>query len=219
MLRKMTTRWDANEHAKFQQAADAKRDEFCQSIRKTGLWDYLSPCEQAHIQSTLVTMTERQQVDASWRLESVLTLMWVLGISHSVLPYDVMANPDLLKQFPLPDTKTFIRSVQLRKHEEISRTRQLIERGDALPSDEKTKQPGFRSYDDIVRTTAWMAAKDGTILPCINEDFPAKGKAYRDLTDKEWSEVRSITVERHYTLNWLCGFAPDNRWDEVPTDT
>jgi len=26
-------------------------------------------------------------------------------------------------------------------------------------------------------------------------------------------------MERHKALNWLCGFAPGNRWDETPTDT
>ena len=58
-----------------------------------------------------------------------------------------------------------------------------------------------------------------TIAPCIADDFPAKGKAYRDLTAEEWSELRSITAERHYALNWLCGRAPKNKWDETPTDT
>jgi hypothetical protein len=53
----------------------------------------------------------------------------------------------------------------------------------------------------------------------IDEDFAVHGKAYRDLSPEEWSEVRSITLERHFALNWLCGYAPNNRWDETPTDT
>jgi hypothetical protein len=53
----------------------------------------------------------------------------------------------------------------------------------------------------------------------IADDYPAKGKAYRDLNTEEWAEVRSVTVERHFTLNWLCGYAPLNDWDRTPTGT
>jgi hypothetical protein len=31
--------------------------------------------------------------------------------------------------------------------------------------------------------------------------------------------VGSITEERHFALNWLCGYAPDNDWDATPTPT
>ena len=47
----------------------------------------------------------------------------------------------------------------------------------------------------------------------------SEAASYRDLTDEEWSSIRSIAFERHFALNWLCGYAPDNRWDETPTDT
>jgi hypothetical protein len=53
----------------------------------------------------------------------------------------------------------------------------------------------------------------------IEEDFPAKGKAYRELSAEEWSEVRSVTFERHIALNWLCGYSLGNEWDHTPTET
>jgi hypothetical protein len=31
--------------------------------------------------------------------------------------------------------------------------------------------------------------------------------------------VSSATIERHFALNWLRGYAPGNEWDETPTDT
>jgi hypothetical protein len=147
--------------------------------------------------------------------------MWALGMLPALPPYDTMADPGLLKQIPLRDVAAFVQGAHLREQAAIdgardaaeswhwrSRTRELIERGDAFPDDPRMKAAGFGCYDDIVRFSA-----------CIGEDFPAKGKAYRDLTEIEWSEVRSITAERHYALNWLCGYAPDNKWDETPTDT
>lgn len=232
MLEQMTAKWNADERDKFGREAESRREQFWRGLRDVGLWQHLSPREQAHAQSTIVTMTVQQQVDASWRMEAAQTLMWALDMLPELPRYDRMASLDLLKQIPSRDVTAFIRSARFRDRAELdrardtaefwhwrSRTRELIERGESFPDDEKMKAAGFRSYDDIVRFSARNAAEQGTIPPCVGEDFPAKGKAYRDLSDGEWSEVRSITAERHFALNWLCGHAPDNNWDETPTDT
>ena len=232
MLSAMSSKWSADENEKFQQHAKAQRDQFWQGLRDAGLRRYLSPREQAHAQSTMVTMTERQQIDATWRVEAAQALMWALGMLAELPPYDTRAKHDLLKQIPSDDLASFIKSARLREQSELdrardtaefwhwrSRTRELIERGQEFPDNEHMKSMGFRSYDDIVRFSARNAAQKGTIPPCIDDDFPAKGKAYRDLSPEEWQEVRSITAERHFALNWLCGFAPGNKWDDSPTDT
>ncbi len=78
---------------------------------------------------------------------------------------------------------------------------------------------GFHSFEQIVQEVAKEAHKQGEVPQIRDDDFLAKGKAYRDLTDDEWSEVRSITMERHYALNWICGYAKGNQWDKTPTDT
>ena len=158
--------------------------------------------------------------------------MWALGLLPTLPPYDIKARHDILMQIPTSDPAAFVSSAKLRDQAELerarstaelwhwrSRTRELIERGEAFPSDPELKKAGFRNYDDIVRFSARNAAQKGSIPPRIGDDFPAKNKAYRDLTSEEWSEVMSITMERHFTLNWLCGCAADNKWDETPTDT
>ncbi len=228
----MASKWGAGESEKFRQKAEALRDDYWRRLRDAGLWQHLSPREQMHAQSTMETMTQQQQVEASWRIEAAQTLMWALGMLPELPPYDTKATHELLKQIPSSDATAFIRSAKLREQSEIdrardtvelwhwrSRTREIIERGDAFPADAKMKAAGFQTYDDIVRFSARNAAQQGTIPPCVNDDFPAKGKAYRDLTGEDWSAVRSITSERHFALNWLCGYAPDNKWDETPTDT
>ena len=53
----------------------------------------------------------------------------------------------------------------------------------------------------------------------IRDDFAVKGKSYAELSPEEWSEVQSISIERHRALNWLCGYSPHNDWDTTPTDT
>lgn len=96
---------------------------------------------------------------------------------------------------------------------------QVIEAGHPFPDDPAMTARGIRSFDDLAQDAA-MAAQERNVFPAtIDGDFPAKGKAYRNLTEMEWSEVRSIAMERHKTLNWLCGYAPGNCWDETPTET
>ena len=59
-----------------------------------------------------------------------------------------------------------------------SRTRQLIERGDAFPADEKMKAAGFHSYDDIVRISARNGAQEDTIRACNGEEHSHSGLKY-----------------------------------------
>ncbi len=232
VMAQIIEQYDADKLKQFVRQAEAHRDDYWQSLRDAGLWTHMSPKEQTLSQSTLVTMTEQQQIDASFRIETIQALMWALGLIPEMPSYDTLASHEILEQVPSDNLPGFLKSAQLRNQTDIdeardtaefwnwrSRTRQLIERGDDFPKSDEMARAGFHSYDDIVRFSAGKAAEAGTIPQCIDGDFPAKGKAYRDLTAEEWSEVNSITMERHFALNWLCGRAPGNNWDETPTDT
>jgi hypothetical protein len=63
------------------------------------------------------------------------------------------------------------------------------------------------------RATSWRA--EGAIPEPIDGDFPAFGKAFRELAADEHAAVAATALERLYALNWLCGYASD--WDSVPT--
>ena len=206
----------------MQEAADRLADSF----RKLGLWEFLTDKEAQFFSTHPLDLTQQQIINASWRIESVMVLMWALGIIPEVLPFDHQAKPDLMEQIPHENIPDFLISAHLLDQKIIekcrslaelwhwrSRTRELIEQGS------KPNILGDRSLDDVVRTTASVAYKQGDLPNILDEDFAAIGKAYRDLTDAEWCLVRSIAFERHFALNWLCGYAPDNRWDETPTDT
>jgi len=222
--------WSEEERRKLAREGESRRDRFWLGLRGLGLWSELTPGERELARTTIVTMTDRQQADASWRIEALQALMWALGMLSQLPPYDTMADHELLERVPVRPPADFWRGAQLRPQSEIerardaaelwhwrSRTRRLIEAGDRLP--EGVRAAGFGSHDEIVRFTARRAQEDGSIPTCLDDDFPAKGKAYRDLTEEEWREVTSIAAERHLALNWLCGYAPGNRWDETPTET
>jgi hypothetical protein len=205
---------------------------FSAKLREENLWDDVSPKEKELLELHVKDITQQQLVNALWRLEDIQMLMWALGLIPSLPLYDVQADGELLKQIPSVTAAEFITSAKLREEKEIdrarevaemwhwrSRTRQCQEEGRPCPVTDWMRTAGLSSYEEIIRKTAVWAAKDGKLPKCIDEDFPVNGKAYRDLTLDEWSMVRSITMERHFALNWLCGYAPDNQWDNTPTET
>ncbi len=196
-------------------------------LRKLGLWEFMTDMEVSFFSTHPLDLTQQQIVKASWRMESVMTLMWALGMIPELLPFDHQANPDLLKQIPHENISDFLVRAKLLDEKRIetnrslaelwhwrSRTRELIEQKRPFP----VEIAQFKSYDEIARFTA-KAANAKNSLEIIDEDFASNGKAYRDLTDEEWSSIRFIAFERHFALNWLCGYAPDNRWDKTPTGT
>ena len=197
------------------------------AAEKFGFLNQFSPIEAAMISTPFSKLEDQMLVNATWRMEAFQAILWSLQLIGNLPPYDEQAGDDLFKILHLEQFEAFAASAKLRDSGELekarsfaelwhwrSRTRQLIEKGEPFP-----EMPQFKSYDEIVRFTAKATKEEGSLQEIIEEDFPAKAKAYRDLTDREWSEVESITAERHFALNWVCGHAPHNRWDETPTGT
>jgi hypothetical protein len=230
MLAERMKNWTDDERKEFAKNAESASVGYWGRLRDLGLWHDMSAKEKALASSTAVSMTHKQHLDAMWRLESAQTLMWALGLLTEMPPYDLHAPSEILKE--LPSVHDLLKAAMLRPQTEIdrardvaelwhwrSRTRQVIEEGHSFRADEQMKAAGIGSFDDIVRFAAKSAHERGDIPAPIDMDFPVKGKAYRELSAQEWSEVNSITMERHVALNWLCGYARRNLWDETPTDT
>ena len=230
MLAEMMKAWTRDDVVKFGAESRERRDEYWQRLgpyRK-----HLTPQERAFADTTMESMSVRQQIDASWRVEAFQALVWALGLLQDLPPVGQGADEELLKSFPLTEPGSFVKHAALRPGPTLeaarsvaelwhwrSRTRELIERGDRLSENPQMLAAGIGSYDDIVRTTAQHARANGDIATTIDNDFPVGEKAFRDLSPEEWSEIRSMIVERHFALNWICGLAPSNQWDDTPTDT
>jgi hypothetical protein len=230
MLEQLMAKWSDADRHKFAVVATARRDEFWSRLGP--LEAALSPWERDYSGSTMLTMSKAQQANASWRMEAFQVLAWALGVVGETPPYDVEADRGILKSFPPDEPARFIESALLRPTQLIdtardiaelwhwrSRTRQLVEEGHPFPQSPEARSAGLRSHDDVVRLAASSAAREGSIPSVVAGDFPAFGKAYRDLAPEEWATVRSITLERHFAFNWLCGHSPEHRWDDTPTDT
>lgn len=232
MLKQWMSSWKEADRNEFQRKAEEMRTQTWGSLEKVGLAPAISPKERELSRTTMVSMTNRQQLDAIWRLESVQTIMWALQLIPHLPDFDTQADGEIMKKIPHEHVGAFIERARSRSDAEIdkardyaefwhwrARTRELIERHEPFNPPPQLKSQGIVTFDGLVRFVAKKASEEGRLRPFINGDFGAKGKAYRDLTAAEWSEVRSITMERHFALNWLCGYAPGNRWDDTPTDT
>lgn len=207
--------------------------DLCSAARANGIWGVLAKGERRFLQDTAWPTDQQQVVDSSWRLESLGTLLWATQLIPWMPGWDTQFDGEALDKLPADGVAEFIRSLSLRPIEKLeamrstaelwhwrSRTRQCIEEGQPFPAiPTPPDQPPLRSFEDVVRMTARLAHEQGAVEEVVDEDFGVRGKAFRDLTPDEWSEIRSITFERHYALNWVCGRAPGNRWEETPTDT
>jgi hypothetical protein len=182
----------------------------------------LSGSERTLLARPLSDWSPRDALDASGRNESLGVLLWALSAVDEMPAYDT--SFERLPSFVplLAPTAGFRTTASLRPPEVIARARDLAEmwhrraRTRQLQEGHSSEAQG-QDLDAITRQTAAFAHAEGSLPEPIDGDFPVHGKAYRALDPDEFSAVSSTTVERHYALNWLCGYAAD--WDRVPTET
>lgn len=216
--------WSDSERDKFIEDCMQQRTQLEKSLQAAGLWSQMTSGEQTFMRTVPTELEQDDVVNVSWSMESAEVMLWALGYLDSLPPYDREANTDDLKLFPAPAAE-LLRNATLRDRDAIehartiaelwhwrSRTRQIEE--EQIP----VELPEGMTMADIVRITCERAAEDGLFTP-IDDDFPIFGKAYRDASTEEWWQATSIAMERHKALNWLSGYAPNNRWDETPTET
>jgi len=232
VLEQWLGRWTEADRARYAQEGESQSKAFWDVVNSSPIFIYLSPWERQFATTTTLTMSSQEQIDALWRAEAAQVFMWALSlIAELPAPY-TQADLDLLKSEILSHPTNLLSSAVLRSHAEIdhvrdvaelwhwrSRTEELIREGRPFPSDvEIFSSQGLKSYPDIVRMAA-RCSSTGRLQLLAGDDFAVKGKSYAELGPEEWSEVRSISIERHRALNWLCGYSPHNDWDATLTDT
>jgi hypothetical protein len=232
MLSELCSKWSEKERNEFAQRGREQSGVIVKDLKDLGVWKYVSPNEAKYFQSYGINMNQKDHLNAIWRKECIVSIMWSLGLRETWPMIDQEALPELLKSIPVKKIGLFTQLPILRPQSEIEikralmeawhwrvRTRKLIEEGQPFPSDEGLKKAGFNSYDDIVRFSAKNHLREGDLNKIIDEDFPFREKAFRSLDSNEYQLATSIIMERHYAMNWLCGMAPGNRWDDTPTPT
>lgn len=233
LLQKWLEQWSEAERERYTQESESRCKAFWDTVSSSPVFTYLSRWEREFATTTILTMSSQQQIDALWHLEAAQVLMWALRLIPELPVPDAQAEADILKLEILSRPTSLLSSAQLRPQAEIdhardvaelwhwrSRTEDLIREGRPFPSSDETfRNQGLTSYQDIVRMAVNAAHARGDLQVMSGGDFAVRGKPYAQLSLEEWSEVRSISIERHHALNWLCGYTPNNDWDTTPTDT
>jgi hypothetical protein len=225
-LAKQQFKWSDEEANKFIENQHSQNAQLVEELRQAGLWNEMEAEERSFIEAHTGELAGQVWIEKLWVIESIVCLLWSLGYVSDLLPYDRQADRQLMNKFPRDPVDTLVRNAILRPRELLeaqrdvaelwhwrSRTRKLQESG------YKFALPGGMTIEKLIRTASAKAALDGVIPAQTGDDFPAFGKAYRDLTRAEYLKATSIAMERHRAFNWLCGLAPGNRWAETPTDT
>lgn len=226
-LTRLMDKWSEQEKTEFNRELQERTHQQTQQLRATGLWNNMDSSEQALIEAGSTEISMQARIDASWLAESAVCLLWALGYISELPGYDQQADPELTNTLPVEPVANLVKMASLRppaiieKQRDLaelwnwrSRTRRLQESGE-MPA----VIPGGGTIEHVIHLASAKAAEDGAFPVPINGDFPAFKKAYRDLTFEEFSAATSIAQERHRAFNWLCGYAPGNRWPDTPTDT
>ena len=198
-----------------------------QRIRDAGLWDEMDESERAFIQAGPIEIPQQAWIDANWVGESLACLLWVLELFPEIPASDQELSIERKKHLARLPEAILTGGHKLRASDLIQKQRDLAElwhwraRTRCLQEEGRmpTVLPGGMTVEQMLRRTSEKAAEEGVIPPPIEGDFPAFGKPYRNLTPTEFSIATSIAMERHRAFNWLCGYAPGNRWTETPTNT
>lgn len=198
-----------------------------EKLRSAGLWEDMEESEREFMNAGIFETTMRHRVDASWLAESIMCLLWALRYREQIPAYGQQADPRSNKVPAAGGLLDGIQKVELRPHTEIEqqrdwaelwhwrcRTHELLAAGQ-IPD----TLPDGTPMVEIIRMTAEKAAEDGIFARPIGGDFPVFGKAFCEVSEDVLAQLTSIAMERHKALNWLCGYAPGNRWSETPTDT
>lgn len=190
---------------------------------------YFSPKERIMMAKPPGKFTKRERLDGWWRREALMVLEWSLRIIEPMPAADTrVPMEDVLESaWLLRDTSSFRRSAKLRSAEEILHQRETAElwlwrtrrttiqisSAADFAKNENSKEASRASADRAAATAEAIG-----LFKRIDGDFPAFGKAFRDLSNDEFDLVRSISMERLHGLNWLCGM-DGLEWDDVELNT
>ncbi len=140
-------------------------------------------------------------------------LCWSLTLVRQMPPYDRRFDPaNLLPYLHLTEDGFDLESAsKMRTFDLLLREREVAEhwdwRAELREKMERGENPpaGF-TYEQIISFAARAGFHGGENGEPIDDDLPAFGKAYRDLSDEEFALVRFIANQRLRAFNWLCGY-------------
>ena len=195
-----------------------------ESTRASGQTELLSRQERWLFDQPPGSWPEQDIVEALWRVEALGVLLWAVRLFDAIPAYDHLFDIDAVQKqvHDLTTPGDLLLRATLRLQSDIDAARQVAElwhwRADlAARPDGVAELPLGLTYKDMIEFNASAASERGEIPSPLDGDFPIAGKAYADLSPEELSYAAGIARQRHFALNWLCGFG--KTWDQTATET
>jgi hypothetical protein len=190
-----------------------------------GIAAHHSKAEKKLLSKRFGGWTENEVMESIWRTEALAALLWALGKFQEMPAYtQAVKSTSVWKLIPIMEpTKPFLKSIKLRSRKVIEAQRDAAEFWHWRARTDMLRRSGFTppegdTFKACIKRAAESAVKKGIVSKMVAGDVPARGKSYGKLTDREYADAHSVAVERHFALNWLCGYS-DGDWDSTRTDT
>ena len=195
-------------------------------LRTQGLTEHLTPREDTLLEKEPGSWGAAERAFASWRIEAQGILAWSIEKIDNIPPGDTLFDPGaVIDSMPnIAPIESFLRFSHLRPADDLVWERDIAELWHWRTRVERARRagvepPGDLSFEERILNVTQGAHEHGAIADPINDDFPAYGQAVVDLNDDQLTQLHTIAYNRHFALNWVCGYAPPNGWEDTPTDT
>jgi hypothetical protein len=173
-------------------------------VKATGIDDEFEPDEREVVHRRPGKLTDRQQIDSTWRLEGLVVLAWALG-RFEVPPHDQLVDFNPLWQslgWSEPEAaKAGLVAASLRPRAEIMALRNRLFALHWRLRNFRIR-PEVMDFAEFART-CWFGPLDTTGLPLIDGDLGIGGERLDRADPGHRSTTHSAAQERHQAVNWL----------------
>jgi hypothetical protein len=87
-------RWTKNELNEFLIEEQKRTAQLIERLRQNGLWNAMGHEERNFMEMRPTEVAQKMLIDASWSIESIVCLLWALGLISELPPYDQQADPE-----------------------------------------------------------------------------------------------------------------------------
>jgi hypothetical protein len=166
--------------------------------------DDLEPDEWKVVQCKAGKLTDRMQIDSTWRLEGLVVLAWALGRCE-IPPHDQLVDFNAMWKklgiFDVDAAKALLKKPQLRSRSEINAIRNRL-----FALHWRLRNYGLRpevmDFAEFAKT-CWFGPLDLNGLPLVKGDLAIQGKRIDRASEDDLSCAQSAAQERHQAVNWL----------------
>ncbi len=173
-------------------------------IEECGIQDEIEPDEWAVLQRPLGKLNAQDQVNACWRLESLVVLAWSLGL-FEIPPHDELVDTNSLwnslSVFDAEEAEDLLSNPTLRPRSEIET---LQKRLFALHWRLRNYHlhPAVIDFTEYAKT-CWFGPLDISGFPLVGGDLALRGERIDKAPRDAFSTAQSAAQERHQAANWL----------------